>query len=148
MGSRVWVCTACRGSGIRGWRSSETSCMSSREFFCFLQGKTGSPSKFGSRSNWKPWIRTKTRSSRRSRWPPTASSKASRPTSRASPGVSIEGAFFFCFFFCASSYLRIDADVCAKCQRRGASLQCQWSTEILWLNLKTTGLWVTEYFTG
>lgn len=100
MGSRVWVCTACRGSGIRGWRSSETSrvCRHGR-FFRSLQGKTGSLSKFGSRSNWKPWIRTKTRSSRRSRWPPTASSKASRPTSRASPGVSIEGAMFFVFFF-------------------------------------------------
>lgn len=48
--------------------------------------------------------------------------------------------------FCASSYLRRRR--CLRKKNDEAGLQCQWSTEILWLNLKTTGLWVTEYFTG
>ncbi len=79
------------GLGAGTWRAFERSLwhVVMGVFFCSLQGRAGSPSKFGSRSNWKSWIRTKTeRSSCRSPWPPTASSKASRPTSRASPGVS------------------------------------------------------------
>lgn len=142
MGSRVWVCTACRGSGIRGWRSGETSRVSSCMYFCSLQGKTGSPSKFGSRSSWKRWILTKRRRSSRSRWPPTASSKASRLTSRASPGVSVRADVF------VQALISVDADVCAKWRSWFAVSVEYWNLVAESENHRSVGYWVLHWLTS